>query len=314
MNKFDRVFSILILLQTKSIITAKSIAERFDISDRTVYRDIATLRNAGIPIIGDPGIGYSIMDGYRIPPLMFTEGETSALLTAEKFIGKITDQDTLTQYRSAMLKIKAILRSSEKQSLSVLDDSIAISDNHNWSNKPFLQNIFKSIPGKYVINIHYQKPDDTSSERKVEPIGCYHRHNAWYLVAYCQLKKDYRTFKVNRIADLQVLSEHFAKKHLSLEDYIQQQNEAWKAEQEFHAIEIFFSNSHLEFAERRKYYFGFTEQKVTNKGVQMKFTNSSIEFVARWLLQFGGAAIALAPDILVERMKVLSNEVYQHYN
>jgi predicted DNA-binding transcriptional regulator YafY len=94
MNKFDRVISTLILLQTKKIIKASNISERFGISLRTVYRDISTLKNAGIPIIGDPGIGYSIMDGYRLPPIMFNEGEALALLTAEKFIGKITDKTT----------------------------------------------------------------------------------------------------------------------------------------------------------------------------------------------------------------------------
>ena len=121
MNKFDRVISTLVLLQTKKIMKASTISERFDISLRTVYRDINTLKTAGIPIIGDPGIGYSIMDGYRLPPIMFTEAEVASLLTAEKFIGKITDKDTQVYYSSAMTKIKAILRSSEKQSLAVLD-------------------------------------------------------------------------------------------------------------------------------------------------------------------------------------------------
>lgn len=313
MNKFDRVISTLVLLQTKKIIKAITISERFDISLRTVYRDISTLKNAGIPIIGDPGIGYSILDGYRIPPIMFNQGEATALLTAEKFIGKITDQDTQAYYSSAMMKIKAILRNSEKQSLAVLDDSIVISDKNSWKNKTYLQKLFKSIPAKHILDIQYQKADGTSSERKLEPIGCYHQSNNWYLIAFCQLKKDYRTFKLNRIVKLQVLAQHFETKHISLQNYIDQQDDTWKAQQQFYTIEIAFNQAFVKFAESRKYYFGFVEQTIINDTVHMKFLNSSIEIIARWLLQFGDQATVLAPVELKDRLKTLATQLYQHY-
>lgn len=313
MNKFDRNISILVLLQTKKIIKATTIAERFDISLRTVYRDISSLKNAGIPIIGDPGIGYSMMDGYRMAPLMFNEGEATALLTAEKFIGKVTDKETQNYYSSAMMKIKAILRSSEKQSLEVLDNSIVIADQNNWENKPHLQDIFKSIPTKNVLNIQYQKADGTHSERKIEPIGCYHHYKNWYLVAFCQRQQDYRTFKLNRILNLQVLDEHFEKKRIDLQTYIDQQQDAWKEQQQFYTIVVAFKNSLAHFAESRKYYFGFTEQTVTKDAVHMKFLNSSIEIMARWLIQFGDQATVIAPEELKERMKTLAGELYRHY-
>ena len=313
MNKFDRVISTLVLLQTKKIINAKIIAERFNISIRTVYRDISTLKNAGIPIIGDPGVGYSIMDGYRLPPIMFNKEETSSLLTAEKFIGKLTDQDTQTYYSNAMMKIKAILRSSEKQSLAVLDDSIAILDKNSWENKAYLQDIFKGLAAKHILNIQYQKADGTNSKRKLEPIGCYHQFNNWYLVAFCQLQEDYRTFKMNRIVNLQVLDQHFDTKHISLQHYINQQDEAWKEQQQFQMIEIAFKQTYINFAENRKYYFGFVEQTVKNDVVHMKFLNSSIEIIARWLLQFGDQATVLAPTELKDRLKTLATQLYEHY-
>ena len=219
MNKFDRVISTLVLLQTKRVIKAITISERFDISLRTVYRDISTLKNAGIPIIGDPGIGYSIMEAYRLTPIMFNEGEAAAMLTAEKFIGKITDQETQAYYSNAMMKVKAILRSAEKQSLSILDDSIAITNNQPSQNKAYLQDLLKSIAAKYILSIEYQKADGTHSDRKLEPIGCYYQYNKWYLLAFCQLKQDYRTFKVNRILSLEILDQHFERKHINLKNY-----------------------------------------------------------------------------------------------
>lgn len=314
MNKFDRVISTLVLLQTKKIITAKTISDRFGISLRTVYRDISTLKSAGIPIIGDQGIGYSIMDGYRLPPLMFSEGEASALLTAEKFIGKLTDQQTQSYYSGAMMKIKAILRSSEKQSLAVLDDSIAISDNKSWDNKAYLQELFKAIASKLVIKISYEKADGTNSIRKLEPIGCYHQFNKWYLIAFCHTRVDYRTFKLNRISDLSVTNHHFETNHISLQAYIDKQDDSWKKEQRFHNIEIVFDPSFVKFAEGRKYYFGFVDQTIEEDGIHMKFLNSSLEIIARWLLQFGNQAKVLVPLQLKERLKVLATQLHNHYN
>ena len=313
MNKFDRVISILILLQTKKIIKAKSISERFEVSLRTIYRDISTLKNAGIPIIGDPGIGYSIMDGYRLPPVMFNEGEAAALLTAEKFIGKVTDKETEAYYTNALIKIKAILRSSEKQALAALDHSISFSNNNSWENKTYLQAIFRSIAAKQILKIQYQKADGTNSERKLESIGCYHHLNNWYLIAFCQLKKDYRTFKMNRIVQLQVLEERFDTKHINLQDYIDQQNQSWKEQHQFHSIKIAFQQSLVQHAENRKYYFGFVEQTNEQHAVHMKFLYSSLEAIARWLLQFGDQATVIEPVALKNRLKTLANQLYHHY-
>lgn len=313
MNKFDRVISTLILLQTKKILKASNISERFGISLRTVYRDISTLKNAGIPIIGDPGIGYSIMDGYRLPPIMFNEGEALALLTAEKFIGNITDEKTQAAYSEAMTKIKAILRSTDKQSLAVLEDSIAFPSYKWWENKSYLQDLFKSIASKAILKIEYQKADGSTSNRQIESIGCYHQYNNWYLVAYCQNRAAYRTFKMNRILNLKILDQHFETEHISLQTYINQQNQAWKAQQQFQTVEVAFHRSVLEHAESRKYYFGFIEQVEEKEVVRMKFLNSSMEIVARWLLQFGNKATVLEPVELQCTIKQLATELYEHY-
>ncbi|MEO6304683.1 MAG: HTH domain-containing protein, partial [Bacteroidia bacterium] len=117
MNRIDRVSNILIQLQSKRIVKAQDIASRFDISLRTVYRDIRTLEEAGIPLIGEAGVGYSIMDGYKLPPVMFTLEEATAFLTAEKLVEKLTDGSTKKSYRSAMFKVRSILRASEKDYL-----------------------------------------------------------------------------------------------------------------------------------------------------------------------------------------------------
>src|ERR1700740_1562203 len=126
MNRIDRISAILIHLQSRRVVKAGDIAERFNISLRTVYRDIKTLEEAGIPLIGEAGVGYSIMDGYRLPPVMFTREEATAFLTAEKFVEKLTDTSTDAHYKSAMYKVRAILKTTEKDLLESMDGSIEV--------------------------------------------------------------------------------------------------------------------------------------------------------------------------------------------
>src|SRR5882762_2366702 len=117
MNRIDRISAILIQLQSRRVTKAQDIADRFAISLRTVYRDVKALEEAGIPIIGEAGVGYSIMDGYRLPPVMFTQEEAIAFLTAEKFVEKLTDASTTEHHKSAMYKVRAILKTTEKDML-----------------------------------------------------------------------------------------------------------------------------------------------------------------------------------------------------
>ncbi len=304
----------LIMLQTKKIITASDIADRFETSLRTVYRDIKTLKNAGIPIIGDPGIGYSITDGYKLPPIMFNEGEALSLLTAEKFMVNITDNETQDYYSSAMNKIRAVLRSSEKQALDILDDSIAITQYKLEEHKPYLQELFKCIASKQLIQISYEKAGGGSpSERILEPIGCYHQSNHWYLVAYCQEKKDYRTFKINRIQNLTSLETTYTRTHINLQHYLEEQAKAWKAQQKGQVVEVLFDHSIAEHAQRRKYYFGLIEEINEEDGIRMKFWVPSIELMARWLVAFTNKAQIIQPKALHDRLGELGKELFDHY-
>src|SRR4030095_5461383 len=126
MNRIDRVTAILIQLQSKKIVKAQDIAERFNISLRTVYRDIKTLEEAGVPVIGEAGVGYSIMDGYRLPPVMFTKEEATSFLMAEKILEKYSDSYNSNIYKSALYKIKSVLRTAEKDFLTGIDENIMV--------------------------------------------------------------------------------------------------------------------------------------------------------------------------------------------
>jgi predicted DNA-binding transcriptional regulator YafY len=159
MNRFDRVTSILIQLQTRKIVRAKDIADRFDVSLRTVYRDIQTLAEAGVPIGSEAGVGYFLADGYRLPPVMFTKEEVTAFLTAEKFIEKFTDNSIDHNFKSGMMKIRAILKSTEKEMLESIEVNIEVLRRRPSSEKPdnsnYMQMLIESISERKSLIIRY---------------------------------------------------------------------------------------------------------------------------------------------------------------
>lgn len=298
------------MLQTKRVIKATDIAEKFDVSLRTVYRDIRTLETAGIPVIGEPGIGYSLVDGFRLPPVMFSEEEALSLLAAEKFIGKVTDEKTETHYVDAMSKIRAVLRGPEKDSLSVLDESIVITPQHHMGGKNFLTGLFKAISGRNVIFLKYQADSDQVTERDVEPIGCYFHFNNWYLVAFCRLKQDYRTFKVNRIVEKISSAEVYAGSHPNIDEYLAAQAKAQKAE----IVQVRFKKSVVKYTEGEKHSYGFVKSEQQGDDVIMTFLSSGLWGIGHWLLSFTDYATVESPQDLIEIMKAQVEKLAQHYS
>jgi predicted DNA-binding transcriptional regulator YafY len=124
MNRIDRLTAILIQLQSKRIVKAEEIAERFEISLRTVYRDVKSLMEGGVPIGSEAGKGYFIVDGYHLPPVMFNQEEASALLLAGKLVERMTDHSVRKAFESALLKIKSVLNDAEKDYLEMLQTSV----------------------------------------------------------------------------------------------------------------------------------------------------------------------------------------------
>src|SRR6201994_1288718 len=126
MNRIDRLHAILTHLQSKKKVTAQEMADRFNISLRTVYRDVKALDESGVPVIGEAGSGYTIMEGYRLPPVMFTQEEASALLLGAKLAEQFTDGSVKRHFNAALFKIKAVLRTDDKEYVDSLTDSVAV--------------------------------------------------------------------------------------------------------------------------------------------------------------------------------------------
>ena len=311
MNRIDRIAAILIQLQSKKIVKAQDIALRFNISLRTVYRDINTLNEAGVPIIGEAGVGYSIAEGYRLPPVMFNMQEATALLTAEKLIEKLTDKKTFSTYQSALFKIKAVLRSAEKEHIDSLEEHIAVLGNRylppTERQTGYQQEILNSIVQKTVIAMQYIAIGTNEiSKRNIEPVGIFFMSGHWYLIAYCQLRKDYRNFRIDRIQHLQETSLPYQKQHPSLTTYL---NQFTKKEQQLHKVVIQVNKSIIKYLGEQKYYNGFISEKEIKGNIEMTFLTASLEGFARWYLMMGDNADIITPQSLKERVAEIAHVI-----
>lgn len=313
MNKFDRVVSILIVLQSKKTIRAQDIADKFEISLRTVYRDIRTLETAGIPIISEAGVGYSIMPGFHLPPVMFSQEEASAMITAEKLLEKMADPKTAESYHSAMIKIKSVLRSDEKEAVNNLSDYIEVI-RQPWAAEKEeiqgLQKIFKSILDKTIIEIKYRAGYNREiSEREIEPVGVFHSNENWYLIAFCRLRNAYRSFRMDRIMVLKLGSKPFKDKHPVLKEYLN----SLVIEKDLKKSIIRFKKESTRFVESQKFMHGFIHEIENGDWVEMTFLSYSYKNMARWLIMFTNSIEIVEPTELLEEMKILSREAYTHF-
>ncbi|MFT4094325.1 MAG: YafY family protein [Niabella sp.] len=295
-KRLNRLTTILIQLQSRRVIKAQDIAARFNISLRTVYRDIKALEDAGIPLIGESGKGYSIMEGYRLPPVMFTSDEALAFLTAEKIISKFTDVQTTEHYNAAMYKIRSVLRYAEKEKMEKLEDHITVLENAylpaSSGNELHIQSLLKAIANALVIEIGYTNAQEaTYTNRKLEPVGIFRQGNYWYLVAYCYLRSDYRTFRTDRISYLRTSNEHYRHTHPSLQSFIDKMQQ----QKELQKIVISVELPVLKYLGDQKYYNGFVSQEIKKDSAILTFLAASLIGFSKFYLLFAEYAEIIEP-------------------
>jgi len=222
-KRLSRLTAILTQLQTKRLITATALAIKFNVTVRTIYRDIRALEQSGIPILTEEGKGYYLMEGYRLPPVTFTEGEANALITAEKFIVKNKDASFVKEYTEAIAKIKSVLRNTTKENAELLSNRIAVSQNNtNDRTSNYLASLQLALTNFNLARIEYQKPDSNeTSVRIVEPFALLSTQENWLLVAWCRLRKGFRLFRLDRITKLDIQNEKFEPHKITLQEYFE---------------------------------------------------------------------------------------------
>lgn len=314
MNRIDRLTAILIHLQTKKVVKAEEIAERFEMSLRTVYRDVKALMEAGVPIGSEAGKGYFIVDGYHLPPVMFTQDEASAMLLAGKLVEKMTDKSIRTAFESALFKIKTVLTDSGKDHLEDLHSHIVVhrlpQDEQQFPNH-FLTDIQRAVVGKEVMRLEYFSNNDELTKRDVEPIGLFYYAAAWHLIAWCRLRNGYRDFRADRIKNLSWPGIKFDSRNLiSLQEYLAT---VVQGNREVEKVSAIFDASVIRHLRQMKYYYGYVSEEVVGAKIRMLFLSACHYSICRWLLSFGNMVEIEYPEKAKEIMIDLVEELSAHH-
>lgn len=224
MNRVDRLMGILTVLQSYKFVMAEKLADKFEISVRTVYRDIKALIEIGIPVSFENNKGYFIARGYFLPPVSFTQNEANALILMASLADRFADKSIAKHSSSALQKIRVILRQSDKEKSEDLSDRIKVLNTIQTENN-YLSEIESAITGKTILQIEYTDSQQQKTNREVEPIGMIYYTDQWHLIAWCWKRNDYRDFKVNQINNLSITPKPFRKQdHISVDAHIR----SWK--------------------------------------------------------------------------------------
>lgn len=298
MNRIDRLLGYLLILQGRTLVRAQDLARRFEVSERTVYRDMEALAEVGVPIVGLPGEGYQLMPGYYLPPIMFGESEARALFLAVSLLTGFTKSgETKQAAQSALEKIRAVLPKATLAQLETLSATLGFYTIRqpplNLDDPQFLR-LQQAIQEQRVVHLHYHALHDNQvTERDVEPLHLAYLDQAWVLTAYCRLRKDQRNFRLDRIDRLVVTHEIFAPRALARQD----------RPSAAIAVTVLFDGAVVRWVREAQHFtFRYAEPSTVDGNTVMHYQVNHFDQIRGWLLSWGTQVEVIAPTELRQEL------------
>ncbi|SET74428.1 YafY family protein [Variovorax sp. OV084] len=208
MRRADRLFQLVQLIRGRRLTTAAFLAQRLEVSERTVYRDVADLQHQGVPIEGEAGVGYRLGAGFELPPLMFTQDEASALVAAARLAQSWVDPALARDIETGLGKILSVLPPAARvsaEALALYAPAMGLDD----TLRARLQTLREAVQSHNKLLLQYHDVSGDASERTVRPLGCFYWGKVWTLSTWCELRNDFRGFRLDRMDAITVLSERF---------------------------------------------------------------------------------------------------------
>jgi len=208
MRRADRLFQLVQLIRGRRLTTAAFLAQRLEVSERTVYRDVADLQHQGVPIEGEAGVGYRLGVGFELPPLMFTQDEASALVAAARLAQSWVDPALARDIESGLGKILSVLPPAARvsaEALALYAPALGLDDVMGAR----LQALREAVQARQKLHLNYRDVSGDASERTVRPLGCFYWGKVWTLSTWCELRNDFRGFRVDRMDAVEVLPDRF---------------------------------------------------------------------------------------------------------
>ena len=198
MRRADRLFQIVQHLRGGRLVTAKMLGERLEVSERTIYRDIADLQSTGVPVDGEAGVGYILREGFDLPPLMFTREEIVALVAGARMVRSMGGASMAKAAIEALIKIESVLPPSLQTQLKSVE--IHVPDRQMPErDKSMIDLAQAAVEARKVLELDYRDVEDKPSRRNVRPLGLWYWGKVWTLVGWCELREDFRVFRIDRI-------------------------------------------------------------------------------------------------------------------
>ncbi len=218
MRRADRLFQIIQLLRLSRVMTASQLATELEVSERTIYRDVRDLVLSGVPIDGEAGVGY-MLRGYDLPPLMFTRDEVEALVLGTRIVQSWADPELARAAKQALAKVEAVLPAGKDH--LVRDTPLIAPGGPRVEVSIDLSGLRGAVRDSRKVRFGYRDARGAETARTVRPLGMAFYGPVWLLVAWCELRKDFRTFRPDRMRELEILDEKFsADPKRSLESFI----------------------------------------------------------------------------------------------
>lgn len=220
MRRADRLFQIVQQLRGRRLTTARHLADKLGVSERTIYRDIRDLTLSGVPIEGEAGVGYVLRRGFDIPPLMFDRDEIEALVVGARMVQAWGGVKLAEAAREALVKIETALPADLKREIN-RSRLFALDVRSGPALQAALDQVRQGINERHKIVCSYRREDGQASRRVLQPLGLYFWGSVWTLAAWCELRQDFRSFRVDRMSEIRVLDEVFEEEPgRTLEDFL----------------------------------------------------------------------------------------------
>ena len=304
MNRIDRLLAMIVFLQGRRVTRAEDMAAHFEVSPRTVYRDLSALGEAGVPVVGEPGVGYNLMKGYHLPPVMFTQEEAGALFVAGGLADQLTDASVQAPVREALQKIRTILPRTGQEFVNRLEPRLGVRGHKTDSRRAWLGRLHAAVAGHHVIRMSYRNGNNELTEREAEPAGLVFYGGRWHLVARCRLRNEERDFRTDRVEKLELLSERFEPAgEFRADDYMSRRRTDTVRQEAC----IRFPRWAMDKV-RRDWQSCLVAEKAEGDGIAATLMTPSLDWLARWLLAFGPEVSIHSPPELRSKVRELALE------
>ncbi len=309
MNRTDRLLAIVLEIQAKKQIRAEDLAATFEVTKRTIYRDVQALSESGVPVVAIPGQGYSLVEGYFLPPLSFNADEAIMVLLGTDFVAQNFDAQYKSAAQSASSKILTVLPDKLRQEVEYLENSIRFVALNGPFAPETLQQLRRAIIQSRTVRFHYHsRPRDgtssTPSLRDADPYALVHIGSAWLLIAYCHLRHEKRNFRIDRMEDLVVLDKHFTRPV----DYQIRREERDRNV----VVRALFDHETARWVRENRTYFQVAEEEHPD-GLLITLMINQPGDILNWLMSWGSHVRILEPDSLRDILIREATGVIENY-